>query len=131
MLPDEVAHIARTFPVMDLLSRHLKENEALQDLRIGWHCHLTWLTALAVDAVLSAGAQLFLCECNADTTNGEALEYMRAAGAEVSVGPASCQAVLARRPQLISDTGLVLFSAYLAGDSYARGERNLLGACEI
>ena len=124
--PEEISRISRFFPVLDSLSAYLKKKGCLSGTVIGWHCHLTWLTALAVEPVLEAGGQLRISECSADTTQPAAVDYMRSLGVEVYCGSNSCAAVLSSRPQIISDTGLVLISEYLANPDFP-----LFAACEI
>lgn len=125
-LPETVTAIDRSFPIMKGLTSYLSERDSLKAVRIGWHCHLTWLTALALGPLVRSGAELVLSECNPDTTEPESVKYMREIGCEVLIGPESPDAVLARRPQIISDTGLVLVSRHAA-----EGKSELWGACEI
>jgi adenosylhomocysteinase len=112
-LKEEMAKMNFAMPVMPLLAEHLKRDGKLQGKVIGWHCHLTEITALAADALLEAGAKLFLSECNPDTSNADSIEYMRAAGAAVYTGEDSPAKVLAHQPRVLSDTGFVLTRAYL------------------
>lgn len=127
MLPAEVEAVADNFPIMRLLSGYLQSGRKVAGATIAWHCHLTWLTALAVDALLSAGAKLFLSEVSRQTTCKDAIEYMRSAGARVNTGPDACDKSLDGRPQVLSDTGCVLISRYLEGLC----EFAVVGACEI
>lgn len=94
---------------------------------IGWHCHLTELTEIAAKTVVRLGAQLYLSECNASTTNTASVERMRQAGAHVYLGPSSAQEVLDKKPMVISDTGFHLTSQYLA----IADNNWLIGGCEI
>lgn len=112
-LPEPVAAVNSSFPVMERLANYLTERKTLSGLRIGWHCHLTWLTALALEPALRAGAHVFLSECNQSTTQPEAVDYMSKLGAAVFLGSDSCRSVLAQHPQVLSDTGLDLISCYI------------------
>lgn len=125
-MPAAVARIRQSFPIFARLSDYLRESKVMSGLRVGWHCHLTWLTALAIEPLADCGARLALSECNPETSESAAVEYMRERGAVVSLGSDACQAVLASRPQVLSDTGLTLISRYLAEGGFA-----LAGACEI
>jgi len=124
--PPEVERLARLFPIMERLGVYLKGERFLDGLKIGWHCHLTWLTALAVEPLIFAGARLFMSECNPETTESDAVEDMRARGATIHLGPEACKGVLEACPEIASDTGLALLSAYLDG-----GHSGLFGSCEI
>jgi adenosylhomocysteinase len=124
-LQEELAKMSFALPVMPLLAEHLKREGSVEGKKIGWHCHLTEITAAAVLPLIEAGAQLFLCECNPETTNQDSVEYMRSLGAKVY---SSCEDVLAARPLIISDTGLVLTRAYEA----SRGtEKYIFAGSEI
>ncbi len=125
-LPDAQAEIACSFPILDLLEAALKERKIFSGLKLGWHCHLTWFTALAAKAATAAGARLFLSECNSTTTEPEAVRFMERIGARVALGPQSPDAVLAFEPQILSDTGFVLTARYLDA-----GGQPVAGACEI
>lgn len=111
-LQEEIAKMNFALPVMPLLTWRLQQDNIVKGQVIGWHCHLTEITAVAADALLHAGAKLFLSECNSETTNADSVEYMRAKGAQVFLGSNSPNEVLAARPRIISDTGLVLTRAY-------------------
>jgi S-adenosylhomocysteine hydrolase len=82
-LQEELAKMSFALPVMPLLAEHLKREGSVEGKKIGWHCHLTEITAAAVLPLIEAGAQLFLCECNPETTNQDSVEYMRSLGAKV------------------------------------------------
>lgn len=111
---EELAKYAFSLPIMPRLQEHLKQNGNVNKQKIGWHCHLTEITAVAAEALLTAGARLIMSECNTETTNIPAVEYMRRLGAEVFLGADSCNKVLAAQPAIISDTGLVLTRTYLS-----------------
>lgn len=111
---------------MQRLTGALLERGILSGLSIGWHCHLTWLTALAAEAAIKSGARLFFCECDGMTTEVAAVDYMRSIGATVYLGSGSCDAVLSAHPAILSDTGFVLTSRYLDA-----GGSGIMGACEI
>ncbi len=125
-LPAEIATACRFFPVLDHLALHLEREGILEDARLGWHCHLTWLTALAVQALLSGGAEVMLSECNPRTTESDAVEFMESLGVKVFLGPESTHRVISAEPIVLSDTGFELTSRWLAEP---RGK--LAGACEI
>ena len=122
----ELGRVNHAFPVLSLLSQYLKRHGALQNIEIGWHCHLTGLTALAAEAVVGSGAKLALSECNPKTTDQSAVEYMRSFGAKVHLGLGGPAKILRTRPHIISDTGLVLTSQYLTNPCFP-----LIGSCEI
>ena len=128
-LKQEMAKMNFAMPVMPLLAEHLKRAGTLRGKVIGWHCHLTEITALAADALLEAGAKLYLSECNRETSNLDSIEYMRAKGATVYCGDDSPHRVLAHKPRVLSDTGFVLTRAYL--NSSHRKEQFVFGANEI
>jgi adenosylhomocysteinase len=119
-----------TFPIFEHLYKHLckegKEKNVLNGVTIGWHCHLTELTAVAAQTVVDLGAQLHLSECNPNTTSLAAAENMRKMGASVYLGPTCADEVLKTKPLVISDTGFHLTSQYLN----SRGDW-LIGGCEI
>lgn len=116
------------FPIMQRLADFLAvaENNHLRGKRIGWHCHLTSITTATVEVMVAAGAQLHLSECNPDTSDDAAVEYMRRLGARVHTGEKSIDKVLAAEPVLTSDTGLALTEAALA-----RGIKGLYAGSEI
>lgn len=125
-LPAEIEKAARSFPILEHLSFRLKQEGVLEGTRVGWHCHLTWLTALAADALIDAGAQVSFSECDRQTSEPDAVRYMERRGARVYLGSAGPSQVLAENPCLLSDTGLVLISLYLATPG-----QKAKGACEI
>lgn len=88
------------FPIFDRLYAHLAKNgsskSVFNGVRIGWHCHLTDLTEIAVQTVVKLGADLHLSECNPSTTSLTAVERMRKCGAHVYLGPTSAEKVLAK-----------------------------------
>lgn len=112
-LHEELAKMNFALPIMPELVEHLRGQGKLADRVIGWHCHLTEITALAAEAVLEAGGKLYMSECNPETTNAESVEYMRSKGAVIYCAADSPQRVLEARPRVISDTGLVLTRAYM------------------
>jgi adenosylhomocysteinase len=114
------------FPLLQQLSTYLKPQANLSGLHLGWHCHLTDLTAQAADVLISCGARLFLSECNPDTSDPAAIKYMLRQGAVVYTGAGSCRQVLTHQPQILSDTGLELISAYLNNSG-----NKVFAACEI
>ncbi|MBX9879241.1 MAG: hypothetical protein K2Y22_12345 [Candidatus Obscuribacterales bacterium] len=115
-----------TFPIFEHLHQYLSEKGTLKGACIGWHCHLTELTEIAVSAVISLGAELHLSECNASTTDLASVERMRKAGANVYLGQNSADKVLDAKPIVISDTGFHLTSQYLGLNA-----NWLYGGCEI
>src|SRR5262249_23675222 len=125
-MPAEIVSASRFFPIIDEVAVYLKGQGVLKGVRVGWHCHLTWLTALSAEALLQAGAEVFLSECNAQTSEADAVAYMQGRGAQVYLGPESTDKVLAAEPLVVSDTGLTLVCDYLS-----RPRRRLFGACEI
>ncbi len=123
----EITKIACFFPILDELESHLSKHGKLAGVTIGWHCHLTSLTAISAKVILNAGAKLFLSECNPATTDQLSVEYMKALGAHVYLGENSCKQALEANPQVISDTGFVLLENYLLHSKNA----SVVGACEI
>ena len=115
-LQQELAKMRFALPVMPLLAEHLKQHGVVKGKTIGWHCHLTEITAAAAEPLLEAGARLVMCECNPETTHAESVEYMRAKGATIFLGENSCAQVLKEKPRVISDTGFVLTRNYLAAN---------------
>lgn len=105
------------FPLMDELARHLHVTGELANKTIAWHCHLTKLTTMSAKALLFAGAELAISECNPDTTDPEAVADMLSLGAHVYTGASSCSRALEHNPDLIADTGFVLVDAYLREDA--------------
>jgi adenosylhomocysteinase len=126
MLPEEILRAARFFPLIEKAAAALAADRTLSGVRIGWHCHLTWLTALAAEALTHAGAEILASECNPHTTERGAVEFMQKLGVHVFLGSDGPSLVLAERPYVISDTGLTLTSCYLESMSFP-----LAGACEI
>lgn len=127
-LQAEIDAISRSFPIMDRLGDHFERGGVLKGVKIGWHCHLTSLTAIAVGALMRSGAQLFMSECNRATTSPAAVVHMRQLGASVELGSSSVEKVLEKSPQLLSDVGFVLTAAYLRSNMH---ERTVRGASEI
>jgi adenosylhomocysteinase len=118
----EAAHSVKTinsindsFPLFDKVTAYLMSSGRLNGKTIGWHCHLTELTALAVKAAIAGGAQVVLSECNSTTSQKHAIDYMRELGATIYLGANSVANTLAHKPHIISDTGLELISAYIEG----------------
>lgn len=114
------------FPIMKNFSERLSRRGTLASLVLGWNCHLTEITALAAEALASTGCRLLMSECNPATSEEQAIDYMRECGALVFTGDNARSRVLEARPQVISDTGFDLLSAYLE-----TGGEGLLGASEI
>jgi adenosylhomocysteinase len=127
-LHEELAKMNFALPVMPLLAEHLTTEGTLKDKVIGWHCHLTEITAIAAVALLDAGAKLFMSECNPETTNADSVDYMREKGAVIYCNEDSPARVLEARPRVISDTGLVLTRAY---ESLHADDRFVFAASEI
>jgi adenosylhomocysteinase len=117
------------FPILTKLSAFLEASAHLKGKRIGWHCHLTGLTAASAQVLIKAGAELIMSECTASTTDWAAVKFMKQLGAKVYQDSDSPRKVLDHKPELISDTGFVLSTEYLkdleAGQSY------VYGGCEI
>lgn len=111
---------------MDRLSERLSQRGTLASLVLGWNCHLTEITALAVKALAATGCRLIMSECNPATSEKPAIDYMRGCGALIFTGDDARLRVLEARPQVISDTGFDLLSTYLEA-----GGEGLLGASEI
>ncbi|MFN8656148.1 MAG: NAD(P)-dependent oxidoreductase [Candidatus Obscuribacterales bacterium] len=105
------------FPIMDRLGEFLDsdQNNHLRGKVIGWHCHLTSITAATAQVMVTAGVRLFLSECNPHTTDHDSVSYMQSLGAQVFTGAQSVEKVLASAPVLTSDTGFVLTRAAIAG----------------
>lgn len=114
LLHQELAGFEFCFPVMNELGQHLQTNNHLRGKTVGWHCHLTSITAATVEAVLKTGCELHLSECNPHTTSAGAVDYMKSLGAQVYLGETSVQKVLHARPQIASDTGLDLIAGAIA-----------------
>lgn len=103
-----------SLPILRELGHRIRYHAHFKDMTIGWHCHLTEITAAAARVALDAGARLFFSECDPHTTNAESVEYLREAGATVYLGADSTNLVLAHKPVLLADTGFALIAAYLA-----------------
>jgi adenosylhomocysteinase len=113
-LQAELAKYDFSLPVLRELGHQIRYHSHLRDKTIGWHCHLTEITAAAVEVVLEAGAKVVLSECDPHTSSDDAIQYMRKLGAEIYLGPPeSCQKVLAHKPMLLADTGFQLINTYL------------------
>ncbi len=123
----EITKIACFFPILDELEKYLASNGKLEGITIGWHCHLTSLTAISAKVILNAGAKLLLSECNPKTTDPLSVEYMEALGAQVYLAEGSSKPVLAANPQVISDTGFVMLEDYMLDSR----NPSVVGACEI
>jgi adenosylhomocysteinase len=116
-------------PIMSELETHLKQRNHLSGKKIGWHCHLTEITAVVAEVLINCGAQLFMSECDPNTTNMPSVEFMREIGATIYLGADAPDRVLEHKPQILSDTGLALVSRYLAQPAYRQD--SMLGASEI
>lgn len=102
-----------SLPILHELAVYLSTQGSLNGQRIGWHCHLTEITAATAAVMTQAGAQLYISECNPHTTNEAAVSYMQEMGAQIYLGESSCAKVLEHEPLILADTGLVLTRAYL------------------
>ncbi|HEY9791141.1 MAG TPA: NAD(P)-dependent oxidoreductase [Candidatus Obscuribacterales bacterium] len=102
-----------SLPILRELSVYLAEQGGLGGQTIGWHCHLTEITAATAAVIIESGAKLFVSECNPHTTNEGAVAYMQEIGAQVYIGPDSCLRVLEHKPLILADTGLELTRAYI------------------
>lgn len=125
----ELERFSFSLPIMEELSDFLQDGGSLSGQTIGWHCHLTSITAATASVIVGAGARLIMSECNPATTSREAVAYMQELGCEVFLGADSCRKVLDRKPRIISDTGLALTQAYLA--DHTAGENYVFAASEI
>ncbi|HMO21670.1 MAG TPA: hypothetical protein PKC98_11975, partial [Candidatus Melainabacteria bacterium] len=119
----------REFPIFKELESHLIESGKLNNVKVGWHCHLTAITAVAAKCLTASGVELYLSECTPATTEGSAVEQMRLDGATIHLGPDSPKRVLEHDPSIISDTGLVLTETYLAASK--ERSSSFYGASEI
>ena len=128
-LEEELERYAFSFPILDKLTEYFASQGRLEGKKIGWHCHLTGLTAAAARVLLGAGAKLFVSECTAATTDWAAVTYMKQLGASVYQGADSPRKVLDNRPLVISDTGFVLSSEYLKDVEV--GNQYVFAGCEI
>ncbi len=120
-------------PIMEHLQASLIEAGTLKGLTIGWNCHLTSITALAANVLLTSGVKLFMSECNESTSEDLAVEYMQTQGATIFRGKGAKEAVLSKSCHVISDTGLDLISTLLnfEKNTLKKYGENLAGACEI
>lgn len=114
------------FPIFDRLTSHLKSRKSLDGLCLGWNCHLTAITAVAVKTLCDSGCRVVMSECNPDTSDHESMDYMRSIGAVIFTESDKYQRVLDEAPDVISDTGLdlltVLFKELGAGEHAALQE---------
>lgn len=128
-LEDELERYSFSFPILKKLSAHLSSSGTLQGRKIGWHCHLTGLTAAAAAVIVENGARLYVSECNPSTSDPGAVAFMKGLGIEVFQGSDSPSMVLKAQPEVLSDTGFVLISQYL--NELKEGRNYVCGACEI
>lgn len=129
-LEEELEKFHFSFPVMTHLENHFAtEGKKLRGARIGWHCHLTSITAATVRVLLGAGAKLYMSECNEATTDHDAVDFMKGAGANIFLGSEGPKAVLHERPEIISDTGFVLTEQYI--QDLAKTKPYIYAGCEI
>lgn len=128
-LEEELERYAFSFPILDKLTEYFATEGRLEGRRIGWHCHLTGLTAAAARVLVRAGAKLFVSECTAATTDWAAVTYMKQLGVNVYQGFDSPRKVLDNRPEVTSDTGFVLSSEYLK--DLETGNQYVFAGCEI
>lgn len=128
-LEEELERYAFTFPILDYLAKHWQENNHVRGRKIGWHCHLTGLTAYAARVLLKAGAKLYISECTPNTTDWAAVNYMKQLGASVNLGNDGCRKVLDNEPEIISDTGFALNSEYIK--DLEAGKSFVYAGCEI
>lgn len=126
---EELAHYAFAFPILEKLAERFAASTDLVGQKIGWHCHLTGLTAAAAQVLMGTGAKLFISECSESTSDPEAVTYMKQLGAAVYQGKDGPQKVLYNKPIIISDTGFVLNQANL--EARKTGMNSVLAACEI
>ena len=98
---------------MELLQAHLIKEGKLANKTIGWNCHLTSITAVAANVLLTAGCKLYMSECNPSTSEEVACEYMQTQGATIFRDNGAKEEVLSKSCNVISDTGLDLISTYL------------------
>ncbi|MBX9689352.1 MAG: hypothetical protein K2X27_21765 [Candidatus Obscuribacterales bacterium] len=128
-LEAELEYYNFSFPLLNLLEEHLEKQNYLKKRKIGWHCHLTALTSATAAVLLKSGAELFLSETSASTSDPRSIAYMQKLGAKVFLGEQSCLELLKHSPEIISDTGFVLSSEYLK--SISGKESYLFAASEI
>lgn len=129
-LQEELSYYAFSFSILERLKAELAAGAVFKGRTVGWHCHLTALTAASAEVLLEAGCRLYLSECSAATTDPEAVAFMQELGASVFLGGDSPGAVLAVNPEVISDTGFVMTGMYLH-DLSCGGPAFLKGSCEI
>jgi adenosylhomocysteinase len=129
-LKSELEKYSFSLPILKELAIYLEAEGGLKDQVIGWHCHLTEITAATAEVIVKAGAHLHICECNPHTTSNSAVHYMRELGANVYLGEGGCGQVLAQKPVILADTGLVLTRAYLAESGPAKNG-SVFAASEI
>lgn len=125
----ELKKYEMTFPILIKLSAFLEKSTHLRGKRIGWHCHLTGLTAATAEVLLKAGVELIMSECTESTSDRAAIEYMKKLGAKIYQGPDGPRKVLNHKPELLSDTGFVLSTEYLK--DLESGTQYVYGGCEI
>ncbi len=116
------------FPVMERTGELLRKRGSLRGVRLGWHCHLTGLTALAAKALVEAGCQVTVSECNPLTSDQQAIDYMKGLGVSTFSGHDNVLDEVARlQLDVVSDTGFALMERQIL----LGGTSNLAGACEI
>ncbi len=128
-LEEELERYAFSFPILDKLTEYFASEGRLEGRKIGWHCHLTGLTAAAARVLIKSGAKLFVSECTAATTDWAAVTYMKQLGVNVYQGFDSPRKVLDNRPEVMSDTGFVLTTEYLK--DLDAGNQYVFAGCEI
>lgn len=128
-IEEEIERFSFAFPILQNLDHYFSSSNFLSGAKIGWHCHLTSITAATVKVLLKAGAKLYMSECNSATSDHPSIEYMRHLGAQIFLGADSAQQVLNEKPYVISDTGFVLTEKYLR--DFAGSEPFLYAGCEI
>ena len=127
----ELEMFSLTFPILERLDEYLQEHGNFRGQNVGWHCHLTVITAASAQVLLNAGARLFMSECNPATSNQVSIDYMRKQGAIIHCGSGSAAEVLKERPVVLSDTGFVLIDEYLNQIDRNSSDAFVSGACEI
>lgn len=129
-LKERMTRIHESFPVLSHVARYLIENDSpLAGKRIGWHCPLTVLTAMAVEELAGVGVLFSLSECNPGATDYVAVKHMRDLGAEVFLGPTAPYKVLESESILLCDSGFALMGQYL--ENFDRLPARVVGACEV
>lgn len=122
-----LADYEQAFPLLSRLEEHLIKTSSLKGKVIGWHCHLTDMTAAAAKVLVQSGAKLFMSEVNAATTSCEAVRFMQAElGCCIFTGKDAALQVVEAAPDVASDTGFVLIEKLVT----AAGSLPY-GACEI